>query len=255
MKTLHRKPARGVNRTIMSESTDIQRVARLLTQQQATSELLARTVDSEECIRLEDEIRKIRHECLELVDPYCRLALRPVLAKRFPGKGVQSAPKGQEVYSNDAVVRYTELINDFFVQVLAMSDDEFWKKKSAIELRNYASTVISNNIRDLIRHRRKQASLDDNQVRSTFEDQLAVEVNQRFVADRLMLDLEAVLETLDQWELSRDPYLQKLASLIRHKYVSGMTIPQIAADLDVSPATAYRLLHEAFLKLREFISR
>lgn len=255
MKTLQRKPPSGVNRTNMSESADVQRLASLLTQQQKTSRTLAGTKDSGERKRLEEEIRKIRHECLELVDRYFRLALRPVLAKRFPGKGVQSAPKGQEVHSNDAIVRYTELISDFFVQVLATSHDEFWQKKSAIELRNYASTAISRDIIDVIRRRRKQSPLDDKQVRSTFDDQLATEVNQRFVADKLMLDPVDVLEAVEHWEVTNDPHLQKLASLIRHRYVSGMTMPQIAADLDVASATAYRLHDEAILKLREFISR
>ena len=54
---------------------------------------------------------------------------------------------------------------------------------------------------------------------------------------------------VDQWELSGDKELRKLATVIRHRYVSGMTMEEIADDLGVSPATVYRFHTEAIAKL------
>jgi len=216
--------------------------------------------ESEDAARLAELLslgstdKYVRAECLILVERYFRQTLRPVLAKRFPGKGLQSASAKQQLHSNDAMFRYTELVNDFFVQVLDKVDDPFWKKESAIELRNYASIVISNDIRDALRRSKKREPLNEEQLRDSFDDSLAAEVEQRFVAAGIILDPAEVLAVLDQWQQSSDEHSQKLAMLLRHKYVSDMTMPQIAGDLKVSEPTAYRWHIEALQKLRENLS-
>ena len=255
MPTLQRKTEKKTNRASMSDFKDAELLAELLTEQREASKALAATRIQEERQRLERKVNKIRRQCIEVVDVYFRKALRPVLAQRFPQKGLQAPPNNQDVYSNDAIARYTELINDFFVQVLSMSDDEFWRRKTVIELRNYASIAISRDMIDVIRRRRKQEPLDDDVIHSTFEDQLAAEVEQRFVADKLTLEPADALHKVDEWERSSDEESRTLAALIRHKYVSGMTMDQIADDLGVSKATAYRLHKEAIARLSTMISR
>ena len=236
----------------MSEKNDVKRLADLLKEQRDATLELAVTRDPAERERLTCDV-KAKRDQWELVDRYFRQTLRPVLAKRFPGKGIQSAPHNERVHSNDVMFRYTELVGDFFVQVLSKFDDPFWKKDSAIELRNYASTVISRDILDGLKRRRKREQLTDEQVRTAFEDQLAAEVEQKFFAEGLGLDLADVLETIDQWQRCGDDRQQKMAVLLRHKYVSEMTMQQIADDLKIPLSTTYRYHTEAIASLRDIL--
>ncbi len=209
----------------MSATEDAERLADLLSQQRGATLAISQSRDSVQHALLAAHVKDIRDECLALVDRYFRQTLRPVLATRFPGQGLQSAPAKQQLHSNDAMFRYTELVNDFFVQVLSKVDDPFWKKDSAIELRNYASIVISNHgIRDALRRRKKQEPLAEDQLRDSLEDQLAAEVEQRFIADKIMIDPADVLDALDRWEHSNHEHWQQLAMLMRHKYVADMTM-------------------------------
>lgn len=235
----------------MSEQNDATRLAALLTRQRDATFELAVARDATERERLACEIKQTRNKCLELVDRYFRQTLRPVLARRFPGKGIQTAPPKDRIHSNDAPFRYTKLINDFFVQVLSNLDDPFWEKDSAIELRNYASTVISRDVLDALRRRRKVKPLTEDQVRTSYEDQLAAEVERSFRAERFGLDLVDVLEIVDQWQRSGDERQRKMAVLLQHKYVADMTMEQVANDLRISLSTAYRYHERAIASLRE----
>jgi hypothetical protein len=255
MKTLSEKRTSHQERHDMSEAEDATRLADLLSQQRAATLAISQTRDPTKRASLAAQVKEKREECLVLVERYFRQTLRPVLAKRFPRKGLQSAPAKQQVYSNDAMFRYTELVNDFFVQVLSKVDDPFWKKDSAIELRNYASIVISNHgIRDALRRRKKREPLGEQQLRDSLADQLATEVEQRFVAAGIMIDPADVLDIVDQWQQSDDEHLQKLAMLMRHKYVADMTMQQIADDLKAPYPTVCRWHIAALQKLRETLS-
>ena len=239
----------------MPETDDAARLAKLLSEIRDGMLAISQTRDPAKRQSLAELMIGKRAECLTLVERYFRQTLRPVLAKRFPGKGIQSAPAKQQLHSNDAMFRYTELANDFFVQVLSKVDDPFWKKDSAIELRNYASIVISNHgIRDALRRRKKREPLNEEQLRDSLEDQLAAEVEQRFVAAGITIDPADVLDLLDQWEQSSDEQLRKLAMLMRHKYVSDMTMQQIADDLKTPYSTTCCWHNEALQKLRDRFS-
>jgi DNA-directed RNA polymerase specialized sigma24 family protein len=197
----------------------------------------------------------LRNECLELVDCYFRQTLRPVLAGRFPGKGLQSAPVNETVHSNDAMFRYTELMNDFFVQVLSRFDDPFWQKHSAIELRNYASISISNRgVRDVLRRRKKQQPLTDEQVKDSFDELLAADIESRFTEAGLEIDPADTLEILEHWRNSANDELQKSAMLLRHQFISGMTMQQIADDMDAPLTTVYRWRTQAVAAMRKALN-
>jgi len=234
----------------MSEAQDAKRLAGLLHRLQEVS--IRRTGDPSKPIETTNEVESIRGECLELVDRYFRQTLRPALAARFPEKGIQSAPVAESAYSNDVMFRYTELVNDFFVQVLSNFDDPFWKKNSAIELRNYASIVISNHgVRDALRKRKKQQAIGESAVHATFEEQLAAEIETRFSNDEQNLDPAEAMELLHRWEASDDEKLRRDARLLRLFYVCGMKVEDIAEDMKTPLKTAYRWKAAALKKMRQ----
>ena len=240
----------------MSADNDVTRLANLLKEQRDATITLAATRDPATLREIAVAVQRLRNECLALVDRYSRQTLRPVLAKRFPGKGIQSAPQNQQVHSNDAMFRYTELIYDFFVQVLSRFDDPFWTQDSAIELRNYASICVSNNgVRDVLRQRRKKQPLTDEQVRDSFEDQLATDIQTQFARAQVDIDPADALKVLNEWDHSCDETLQKYAMLLRHVFVSGMTMEQIAADMKTPVKTLYRWRATALTKMRNALNK
>jgi RNA polymerase sigma factor (sigma-70 family) len=237
----------------MNRTNDAEFVANLLKDIRELSIQQAALSDQskKEKARLQSEIGSKRRQCLTLVERYFRETLRPLLAKRFPDKGLQSPPSEQELFSNDKVFRFTELVSDFFLEVLEKCEDPFWKKGSAIELRNYASTVISNDIRDELRRNRKQSPLGEATVRDTFEAQLAADVESRFKNDGVSDYLVEALEIIDVWAASHEELVRTYGIALRLRFVAGMTLEEIAKDLATSVATADRRVKSGLEKLKE----
>jgi RNA polymerase sigma factor (sigma-70 family) len=232
----------------MPETQDAIRLAEMLKALRDFALQLDSATDLDERDRLRVAIAGLRDACFQVVDRYFRGTLGPILARRFPGKVSPPEKPGKRVPS--PMFQYSQLVGDFFVQVLSNYDDPFWKKDSAIELRNYASTVISRDVIDALRRRKKREPLADEQVRKSFEEMFAAEVEQQFVTDGVEIDPADALEVVEQWQQSGDERRRKLAMLLRHKYVSGMTMQQIADDLKVPVKTAYRWHTTALKELR-----
>lgn len=235
------------------EFRDAEQLANLLRRQRELSLASVPSGSTDQAAAAKREVTEIRRDCIQLVERYFRAHLQPILAKRFPNKGLHPA---HQTYSSarEGQFRYTELINDFFLQVLSRFDDPFWRSDSAIALRNYASIVISNHgVRDALRRRKKQKPLPEADLRETFEDQLAAEVESRFGRLGLEYDAGDLLDVVQQWEKAGG-HFQQLATLIRHLVVSGMTPAQVQADLNISRATFHRWYGKATDMLRQTLS-
>jgi hypothetical protein len=215
----------------MKQTNDAERLADLLTEQRELSLRLEQTRSPATSESLKRRIQDVRRECLSLVDHYFREALRPKLAGRFPGKGI----------TGDAVVRYTELVNDFFLEVLSRFDDPFWRKATAIELRDHASTAISRDILDVLKRRGRLDAIQEHFLHET-ESRLNESTPELSTSD--------LLEVLDLWQngdaQSNEGQKKILyAKILRLSFVSGMTMDQVAADCGLTAKTAYRYRQEA----------
>jgi DNA-directed RNA polymerase specialized sigma24 family protein len=186
-----------------------------------------RTDDEEAILRLLDELhglpeevgaarRKLENQLIALVDRHFREALKPFLLHKFGAAASQGG-----------AARYTAMINDFFVKMLAKRPDQFWRAKSARELRKFASVVVSNQMRDYLRREARQQDCYD-----AIAPLLAE--RQSFFKQKVGLDLTApVLDEIEQMCKSShaDERLSGLA--LRHRFVDGMTREQIADQLNV----------------------
>lgn len=232
----------------MSSTDDAYRLAQLLKEQR---ELVMRTHGEGQLYQTDESARiaEIRSECVALVDRYFREVLQPILINRFPGKLTREKCLGSEKAPLGAVVQFTQLLNDFFIQVLSTDNDPFWRKTTAVELRNYASIAISNRgVRDALRRRRKQHATPED-IDGFLEDQLAQEIEDRISITGA--DAADVVEVINQWETYGNVAQKKYARLLRLHYVAGMSMTEVAGDMDASLATIYRWHQEALIAVRQ----
>ena len=232
----------------MSITKDSQRLAELLSQQREVQHALRNAADSVKSQQIRQKLDGIRRQCIELVDRYFRESLQPILANRFPGK-VRQQEDEAKASPVHVLAQFTELVNDFFVQVLSKEDDPFWKKDSAVELRNYASIAISNRgIRDVLRRRKKQVALSDPTLVSSLDEYLADEITLRF--NDTGVDPADAVEIINRWETSEDERRREYARLLRLYFIAAMKMEEVADDLGLPAPTAYRKKQQALAQLK-----
>ena len=184
--------------------------------------------------------KDLEDEIIGLVDEHFREALRPVLIKTF-GKGVAS----QQV---DASVRYTNVVNDFFAKVLKQRDDAFWQAKTAKELRAWASRVMTNQVLDHFRRKKLAPKVVDDI--GEFADQRQTHF-EKYNND---VRFEAALATLERWRVGSDDE-RRLALVLQHRYIDGMSYDDIAEQLGIIKDEVYRIAEKAKKRLRDEASR
>lgn len=228
--------------------TDEDRLLELLQTHQSLSDQIAvlamsqRQADVERRSELEQQRRGAQDDILELVDKYFRQALRPVVAKVF-GAGVFGKKIDAERRADDDL-RYTAMVNDFFVKVLDKRPDAFWKAKTAAALRTWSSVVIANQMRDYLRRKKKGQQI-------LAELALLVEQKQKYYEERHRTTFEEFLDQLAAWESSGDETLAQQTQAMRHRYVDGMKWSQIAEQLGITDERLTQLRQAAAERLRK----
>ena len=197
-------------------------------QSKTHAELLARIESTKKRIDAKED------EIIILVDKYFREALRPILLKKF-GKVVGS--------HSDGTVRYTQMVKDFFIKVLEHLHEPFWKAKTARNLRNWSSRVMTNQIIDHLR--RKKLAPQPRDDLATFADH-----RQTHFEKYNDVRFEQALFTIQQW-LSGSEEEQLMAKVLRHRYVDGMDYDEIAEHLEIDKKRLYRIAEEAKKALRD----
>ena len=197
-------------------------------QSKTHAELLARIESTKKRIDAKED------EIIILVDKYFREALRPILLKKF-GKVVGSHA--------DGTVRYTQMVKDFFIKVLEHRHEPFWKAKTARNLRNWSSRVMTNQIIDHLR--RKKLAPQPRDDLATFADH-----RQTHFEKYNDVRFEQALFTIQQW-LSGSEEEQLMAKVLRHRYVDGMDYDEIAEHLEIDKKRLYRIAEEAKKALRD----
>ena len=162
-----------------------------------------------------DAQRAIGEELFARIDTHFRERIRPSLVRKFGSAGVDSS------------VRYSVMVQDFFTTVLARRPDEFWRAQSLRALRSFASRAIAHDILDVLRRRRRSASMTHDELEELAESRA------RHFQDRHDLDLEWVLARLELWDQRSEPWPLR-ARVIRHRYVDGMDYDEIAEQVGIA---------------------
>lgn len=187
---------------------------------------------------VEAEILECERKALKIVDGYFRGSLPGLMTTLF-GKGVVSTKQ-------DASVRFTEMLNNFFIKMLEKRPDEFWRAQTAKDLRKWASVANANLMRDILRR--------DSRGNRILREQLAPLVAERSrhfqkTVERPLDD--RVMETLREWSESDDRVRRQWALVMQYRYLDGMPYAEIAHMLGISEGTVQQRRSAAIEWLRE----
>lgn len=188
--------------------------------------------------RSESFIKSLEDDIITLMDKHFREALRPQFIKKFRGLASQ---KG------DASVRYTHVVNDFFVVVLKQRDDSVWRAKTAKQLRSFASVVMTHDVIDHLRRKKRAPKTVDDI--GAFADQRQIHF-EKYNDVRF----EPSLATLERWRVVGSEDERRMAFVILHHYIDGTDYGKIADDLGVSKDEVYRIRENAMKRLRKAAS-
>lgn len=166
-----------------------------------------------------NERTSLDRQILKVVQRHFKQAVRPALIKEFGG---QVARENIDAGS----IRYTEMVNRFFIKVLEQRRDEFWRARSARELRGWASKVMTNEMRDRLRRRKMGQEINDDLMHLT-------ESRQRHLEKYHKIELDDLIDLSNQWEHTGTADEKLMAEVLRHHYIDGMKDEEIAQQLDL----------------------
>lgn len=176
--------------------------------------------------------------------------LRPNFRRSFPGS------------SRDSAIRFTEMLNSLFVEVLEKKPDAVWKARSTTAIARHVSIALKNDIRDALRslERREQLAATglptcpkDQDSDSEYIEPIAL-ARQAHFDQRHGISLADALEVMDSWTERGSPWLDREEAL-RLRYIDGLTYEAIAAQMQLSIARVKELVAEALDALRQALLR
>jgi len=170
---------------------------------------------------------------------YFDQVLRPLLARQFPAT------------AEDTSVRYSAMVNEFFVSVLNQRADAVWQARTLEALRRVATRVIKNDILDVLRRRRgTRGTSEERDTPEAYQASadLAEERAEHFHLKH-GLDLEPCLELLERWRQLGPPWDQR-ARVVEGRYIMGMTYDELATQEGTTTKNVYRIMAAALEALR-----
>ena len=180
--------------------------------------------------------RELEDQIYRLVDKHFREAIRGWLAAKF-GHGLKDN-------RHDHSKQYTVLFHDFFVRMLKLRPDPFWKARTASELRKFSSVVMRRLLLDHVRRKPHQPVTMDGFEK--FATQRQTHFENRFPG----LVWTKALEQWQRWAADGTDTEKLWARLLTQHYVDGMKWREIASDLEKDPTTICKLKTEAIEALR-----
>lgn len=147
--------------------------------------------------------------------------------------------------SGDAMVRYTELIGDFFVTVLSNINDPLWKLHSISQMRSYVATALIRDILDILRRSKRQLDVIGKEDESGFDTALASQAKDWFVRQsenfEATLDYESALQRYYySVDTSKSITDSKIQAFHVTEFVAGVPITEYVRD-SVSRETGDRI--------------
>ena len=179
-------------------------------------------------------------KALEIVEGYFHQVLPGIMARLFGTKVM--------VRDQEATVRFTEILQNFFVKILEKRPDAFWRAKTAKRLRKWASVANANLIRDLLRREKR-----GNEILKEQFGPLLDELSRHFEkTSGLPIDAR-VLKQIERWYETGDKVRREWALVLRYRYLDGMKYPVIAGMLDLAESTIHQRRSDAIEWLREHL--
>lgn len=146
-------------------------------------------------------------------------------------------------------VRYTEMVNDFFVKLLRGGVADFWDAETEEDLRKLVATVILNQVRDYFRGRKRGQKV-------LSEIAPFVEQRQRYYEERYETTFEDfIVKQLVEWRDSGKSELELQAEVLEDHYVGGVKWGDIARQRGLSDEALLKIRRAAMEQLKKKLDR
>lgn len=175
------------------------------------------------------------------------------VATKLPGLGWAACSTDVDVSA-----RFTSVLNSAFERILSSAPDKLYRTRTRKELTGYVSRTMTNLM--LSHYKRKQIhkravgklglTATDTDMADAILARLA-EIRAAYFESRIDIPFESALETIIVWGQSADPELGRRASVLRLRYVEGLSYDGIASDMGIAKADVERLLDRAKYHLRK----
>jgi RNA polymerase sigma factor (sigma-70 family) len=199
-------------------------------------------------------LRQAEQELADFIYRFVHQELKPSFRRSFPAS------------SADTGIRYTEMLNNLFVEVLEKRPDAVWKAESTRAIARFVSVALRNDLltalRAMKRRERREGHVtqaapgpgQDGFDLSEDETLTALAQNrQQYFRSRYAIDLADALEIMATWPQQPAPWPEREEAL-RLRCIDGLTYDQIAAQTDSSVERVKRLIEEALTALRAKLS-
>jgi DNA-directed RNA polymerase specialized sigma24 family protein len=184
----------------------------------------------------EARLAAAEREALDWIYRYLHEHLKPQIRRSFPGSGAET------------LVRFTDMMNNLFVEVLERRPDSFWRAQSERALVGWVSLAITRDIRDCLKKR--PVGFDGPEATDFDYVRPLAEARAQHFEEKHGLPLGPVLEEIARWENQPAPWPER-AAVIRLRYIDGLSYAEIAAQLGLPKDRLYEVRDQALAALQD----
>ncbi len=183
---------------------------------------------------VKDRLNLARHDLTRWCEEHLRRSMKAIMFKTF---GLQIAKDGS--------LRFTVLWHDVLAKVLKSGRLEAREGDIIRSLTSYFSNALANQARDYLKRRKRFDKILDDEIKPL------VELREKYLLENYNIDLESLLNKVDEWEKAGDV----VGSVLRLRYIDGMTYEQIAEATGCSRDQVKRILANGRERLQNMVHR
>jgi RNA polymerase sigma factor (sigma-70 family) len=183
---------------------------------------------------VKDQLNLARNNLVSWCDEHMRRSMKAIMFKIF----------GSQI-ATDGSLRFTVLWNDVLVKVLKSGKLKAPEGDVIRSLTAYFSDALANQARDYLRRRKRFGKILDDEIKPL------VEMREKYLKDNYNIDIDLLLEKVDEWETAGDV----VGTVLRLRYIDGMTYEQIAEATGLSRDQVKRILAKGKERLQDIAKR
>lgn len=183
---------------------------------------------------MKDQLNLARCNLVSWCEEHMRTSMKAIMFKIF----------GSQI-AKDGSLRFTVVWNDVLAKVLKSGKLKAAEGDVIRSLTAYFSDALANQARDYLRRRKRFGKILDDEIKPL------VEMREKYLMDNYNIDIELLLEKVGEWETAGDV----VGTVLRLRYIDGMTYEQIAEAIGISRDQVKRILSNGRERLQNIVNR
>jgi RNA polymerase sigma factor (sigma-70 family) len=195
-------------------------------------------------------LRQAEQDLAEFIYRFVHKELKPSFSRSFPASDLNSP------------IRYTDMLDNLFVEVLEKRPDAVWKAESTRAIARFVSVALRHDILSALRSlkRREVKEIPFGQPVSQAgqgeeapsEDEALTDLARNrhdYFRKKYAIDLADALDAMTAWPKRPAPWPEREEAL-RLRCLDGLKYGEIAVQMEISIEKVRRLVDEALIALR-----